>query len=277
MGGAASFREFAGSAGTTSDILALDLTTGASFRVTDKLSVGAAFLLSFAMSDLALVQASGATNDYAVGGTFGLNYELPMESSIGAYYRTRLRYTFDNQFSIDPPGRERPTIFRDISMDRPAVVGLGLANRSLMDGNLLIAVDAMYILWQDARLLSDMYKNQWVIAVGGQYTMNRLALRAGYAFNTQIMRPDVGFEAGGFTIGTAAVQYFQATQAPAISQHRITVGAGLKDVLPNIDVDFYLGGQIRAAQDFGEHTQGSYLAWFTGFGLTWHFGCEPKN
>jgi len=274
MGGSASFRELPGSAGTTADILALDLTSGLSMRVTDKLSVGATFILSFAIADLALVQSSGATNDYAAGGSFGANYELPMESSIGVYYRTRMRYTFDAMFGIDPPGRNRPTNFRDINMDRPDVVGLGLSNQSLMDGKLLLAFDMMFINWENARLLKSMYKNQWAFGVGSQYQMNRILLRAGYAYNTNPMRDDVGIDVSGFNIGGAAVNYFQATQAPSISQHRITAGTGVRDIIPNVDFDFFVGGQLRAAQDFGTHTSGSYLAWYTGFGLTWHFGGE---
>ena len=276
-GAAASFREQPGSVGTTADLLALDLTNGFSVRLSDKLSVGGAFILSTGIADLALVQTSGATNDYAAGGAFGISYELPRESSLGVYYRTPIQYSFDALFSIDPPGRTRPRVFRTINMDRPGTYGLGVANQSLMGGDLLLAVDVMYIDWENADLFSSMYKNQWTIALGTQYSLDCWRLRAGYAYNTNPIRNNVGIDVSGFTIGTAAVQYFQATQGPAISQHRLTGGVGKKDLLPNVDLDLFAGGQFHAEQNFGVHTSASYIAWFAGFGLTWHFGAHETG
>ena len=45
--------------------------------------------------------------------------------------------------------------YHDLLVSQPETIGLGWANRSLMDGNLLIAADVYYKLWEDAPLWQD--------------------------------------------------------------------------------------------------------------------------
>ena len=58
------------------------------------------------------------------------------------------------------------TNYQDVHIAQPTTLGLGIANRSLMDGNLLIAADVYYKLWEDAALWQDVMVNQWAFAVG---------------------------------------------------------------------------------------------------------------
>ena len=60
--------------------------------------------------------------------------------------------------------------YRDLRIDQPETVGFGFANRSLMDGNLLIAGDVYYKLWENAALWQDVFVNQWAFAFGTQLT-----------------------------------------------------------------------------------------------------------
>ena len=58
----------------------------------------------------------------------------------------------------------------------------------------------------------------------------------------------------------------------AISQHRITGGVGISDVLPGVDFDLLAGGMFEDSQRFGV-TTASLASYWVGAGLTWHFGC----
>lgn len=271
-GAATDFRQIPNAVGTSAQLLALDITSGASVQVTPKLSVGAALVITYGLTELGTAQASGATYDYAAGGTFGISYELPLESTVGAYYRTQMNYTFDNLYRL-PNGR-----FRDINLDRPPVWGVGLANRSLMDGRLLLGLDVMYVQWSEADLWKAIYQDQWALACGAQYSLGRVVLRAGYAWNENPLRPEVGVELNdGLNVGGNLLRYLQATQGPAISQHRITTGFGIKEILPSVDLDMFAGAQLRQSQSLGLGSSASYVAWFAGFGLTWRFGYCPSE
>jgi long-chain fatty acid transport protein len=265
------YRHLPGSAGLTAELLALDVTSGAAIRLTDRLSVGANSVVTFGLADVGLVQTSGAVHDYAIGGTFGAAYDLPLQTTVGANYRTQMNYTFDSLFQL-PTGQ-----FRDFNLDRPANVGLGIANRSLLGGDLLLAFDVQHIFWEDADLWKTIYVNQWTYAVGTQWSVGDWRLRAGYSYNTNPIRGDVGVEVNGFTVGRNAIELLQATQAPAFAKHRISGGFGLRDLLPGIDVDLYAGGMFRAEEQFGPHTSASIRSWFAGFGLTWRFGATPAK
>ena len=69
---------------------------------------------------------------------------------------------------------------------------------------------------------------------------------------------------------TAALQYVQAL-LPAINNHRISGGFGVRDVLPGVDFDFFGGGMFDQFQRFGA-SAGSIESYWVGMGLTWRFG-----
>ena len=52
-----------------------------------------------------------------------------------------------------PSARSQPG-YRNITIAQPTTFGLGVANRSLMDGNLLLAADVYYKLWDDSLRLA---------------------------------------------------------------------------------------------------------------------------
>ena len=110
------------------------------------------------------------TPDYALRSTLGANYQLTDCTTLGAYYQTRQSYTFDNAFLIDRPNLE---VSNDVKMDLPQNIGFGLANHTLMDGRLLVGVDVLYKLWDEADLFGSVYDNQWVLQLGTQYTVGR--------------------------------------------------------------------------------------------------------
>ena len=160
----------------------------------------------------------------------------------------------------------------DVRMDLPQNLGFGFANTSLMDGCLLLGIDVPYKLWDQAAMYDAIYDNQWVVQVGGQYTMGRVKLRAGYAWAQNPIDDTPEINVGGVPLGELpAVRYTQGLLA-VTSQHRISAGIGMSDVLPGIDLDLMAGGMFRDEEQLGDFTTTSIESYWVGLGLTWRFG-----
>jgi long-chain fatty acid transport protein len=271
-GAGVDIRHIPQSNGTHASIIALDILAGAGVDLTDRLSLGASITLSNATMDGPFVGISGSSSDYGLRGTVGFDYELSADTTIGAFWKTKAGYTFENLAGF------APGTFLDVSVDRPSVLGLGISNSSLMEGRLLLAFDAVYQEYTDAALFGAIFDDQWALQFGTQYSLNeRIRLRIGYAWNENPMRDAVGGSAGGILPpgGAAHVQYLEALFA-AIPQHRVTGGVSVHDVLPGIDWDFYAGGMFEDSQTFGV-TTATVKSYWVGTGLTWRFGrgdCE---
>jgi long-chain fatty acid transport protein len=158
-------------------------------------------------------------------------------------------------------------------MDLPQNIGLGVANTALMDGCLLVGIDVLYKLWNQAALYDAVYDNQWVVQVGAQYTRGRCRLRVGYAWAQNPIDDTPGNNIGGVIQpgDLAAVRYTQGLLA-ITSQHRISGGVGIVDVLPGIDMDLMAGGMFRDEEQLGDSTTTSIESYWIGLGLTWRFG-----
>jgi len=269
-GGFVDFRNVPQSHGTSTGLAIFSMPLTLGIQVTDRLSVGASGALGIAFFDGPFVGVDGMTPDYALRGTLGANYQLSDFTTIGAYYQTEQSFRFDNAFVLNPgPGQ----IATDVNMQLPQNFGLGIGNNALMDGQLLVAVDVLYKTWDDADLFKAIYNNQWVVQLGTQYTMGKYKLRAGYAWAENPLDPTPGNNIGGVIQpgGLRAVRYTQGLMA-ITSQHRISGGIGMTDVLPGVDMDLMAGGMFRDQQQLGDATQTSIMSYWIGFGLTWRFG-----
>ncbi len=77
---------------------------------------------------------------------------------------------------------------------------------------------------------------------------------------------------GGVPLGNLpAVRYTEGLFA-ITSQHRISFGVGVVDVLPGIDLDMMAGGMFKDTEQIGAFTTTSIESYWIGFGLTWRFG-----
>ena len=274
-GGFVDFRHVPESHGTNSAMAIFSLPMAVGVDMTDSWSLGASMALGIAFFDGPFVGASGMTSDYALRGSVGSNYELSEWTTIGAYYQTEESFQFDNGVVLNPGPTQ--TNF-DVQMDLPQNIGLGVANNRLMDGKLLVAVDTLYKLWDEADLYNAVYDNQWVVQVGSQYTMGRYRLRAGYVWAENPIDQTPGANVGGVVQpgDLAAVRYTQGLLA-ITGQHRISGGIGVADVLPNIDMDMMAGGMFRDTEQLGSFTTTSIESYWVGFGLTWRFGEDGKS
>lgn len=269
-GAGVDFREVPASNGTYASLVALDIIAGAGVCLTERLSLGSSIILSNATMGGPFVANSGSSIDYGLRGSVGADYQLTPDTNLGVYWKTKTSYTFENlvTFPIQAPG-----VYFDVKADRPQCMGLGIANKTLMDGRLLLAVDAVFQEYSGTELFGELFKNQWAVQFGTQYTINdRVRLRLGYAWNQNPMRDSVGDRLGGLLPpgGVAQVQYTEALFA-AIPQDRITGGVSLTDVLPGVDLDLLAGGMFEKSQTFGI-TTASVESYWVGAGFTWRFG-----
>ncbi len=264
---AVDFRHVPESNGTHASLLALDLVNSVAMPLTDRLSVGASFHLGTGILDGPFASSSSSQTDYAPRGSIGLNYDLGRGTTFGAYWQTKKSHTFADVVRF--PGGA----FQDINLDMPSNVGLGIANRCLMNGRMLLAMDVIFKQYSDADFFNAIYKDQWVFQLGSQYAVgSKLRLRCGYAFNENPMSATVPGTIGGvIPVGALpAVQYVQG-QFAAVSQHRLTGGVGIRDIMPGVDLDLSVGGMFKGTDTFGG-TTASVESYWAAFGLTWRCG-----
>jgi long-chain fatty acid transport protein len=274
-GGLVDFRHVPESHGTNSGQTIFNMPVALGVDLTDRLSAGAGISLGIALFDGPFVGVGGMTSDFALRGRAGANYLLTDLTTVGTYYETEQSFTFDNAFVLNPGISQTAA---DVQMDLPQNIGFGVANSALMNGSLLIGVDVVYKLWDEADLYAAVYDNQWVVQVGAQQTIGRYRLRAGYVWAENPIDDTPGSNIGGIVQpgDLPAVRYTQALLA-ITSQHRIAFGLGVTDVLPGIDADLMAGGMFRDSEQLGGFATTSIESYWIGVGTTWRFGrgaCE---
>lgn len=272
-GASAHWRDHPGSNGTTVSLMVLDIVSGVGVDITDRLAAGASLSLGTGFLDGPWVGATGNSTAYGLRGRLGMDYDLTDRTTVGLYYQTRQHFTFEENVRFPIPG-PAGDIYLDTDLELPSNYGLGIANNSLMDGRLLIAVDVLYKEWSDADFMRAVYRDQWVFQLGTQYTIGRAKLRLGYAYAQNPLLDTPGGSAGGVTPpgGRPLVSYVQSTLA-VTNEHRISGGIGICNVLPGVDVDIFAGGMFESdGRMLGGAVETSLESYFLGMGLTWHFG-----
>ena len=159
--------------------------------------------------------------------------------SVGAAYALATSLPYSGTTTIDGANAYDAKV-RDFSW--PAELGVGVSSRPLP--GLLVGVDYRHIFWSDAVdtiTVTNAFSGQaqpgyppafdlpfalsWndqdVIAAGAEYTLLGLVpLRAGYAYARSTVGPE----------GVNAL-------FPAIAEHNVTVGAGLRGLVPGLALD----------------------------------------
>ena len=255
----------------STEYMVLALTTGAGVDLTERLSAGATMTLGTGFEQLGLVQNSAMVHDYALRGNLGLDYRLNPCNTMGVFYQTKESFQFPNAVLVNG-------VYRNVNLEQPETIGLGLANRRFMGGDLLLAADVYYKLWEDAAGYSDIFVNQWVYAFGAQLSRGRMKYRAGYSYNTNPVNHNVGSNFSGLPVIQDRIYLLQASETAVINEHRLTGGIGRQDFLfTGLDLDLFAGGLFEAEDDFGPHTSASVAAYYVGMGLTWHYGASASR
>ena len=293
------YRKEPASLGASAELIYVGANFGLSWDLTENLTLGAAATTTYAMLDLGLTSTSANTHDIGFKGSLGLTYKLPHATQLGVFYHSELRQDFDDIIQTSPSGAGGDGQMTNLVIEQPRTLGVGISNEMLMDGNLYLAADVMYKNWANADFWQDVYVDQWIFSMGGQYTMGPWEFRAGYGYAddptrenikglTQLSNACAGLPAaclpiatGNSPVGISVAEYLQAAQTQVIYRHRVTVGAGYKGFLaPFLDLDVHAGYQLEEDRDYGgspggavqaNHTNSEVSSWHTGFALTWHF------
>jgi long-chain fatty acid transport protein len=265
------------SGGTGTGLFVFNLPVSLGVDMTDRWSIGTSVALGIGIYDAPFVGVSNMVMDYAVRGTIGTNYKLNDCNTIGGYYQTKQNFNFENGFIINPGLAQIPL---DVALDMPENLGLGIANTALMDGKLLLGVDLVYKLCDNADTFGTIYDNQLAVQLGSQYSIGKYRLRSGYVWAENPMDQAPGPNIGGvIQTDLRAVRYTQGLLA-VTSQHRISGGVGIQDFLPGIDLDVMAGGMFRDSEQLGNFTSTSIASYWLGGGMTWRFGrgsCDRLN
>ena len=252
--------------GTSAEFVVLGTAVGAGVELTDRLSVGALAAVSTATMDGIFAGVSSEVPDYNVRGSLGLTYDVRPCTTIGAFWKSEEKHTFDNFFR--PATLNAP--FQDVRVSLPEHYGIGIADRSLMGGRLLLGLDLLYYRWEDTDLFGALWEDQFAVQTGMQYTTRRgINLRMGYTFAENASRNIVLQDIGGVINPTPAANYIQAL-FPNINRNRISFGIGVKEILPGVDFDVFAGGMFEETETFGL-TTASVESYWVGFGTTWRF------
>ncbi len=267
-GGGSSYIQSPASNGTSSYLLFLEFAPSVAVALTERLSVGATMFIGDGYASGPFVGVSNMTNAYALRGGVGINYLVGDATRLGAYYQSTQAFRFPNEATLF--GQSRSI---DVDMGLPQTVGMGISNESLMDGNLLLAADALFLDWDSAALFKSIYNPQWVMQLGAQYrATDRLKLRAGYALAENPIDHSFGTSIGPVPVpgGIPAVKYVQS-QFAIVNEHRISGGFGYSDVIPGLDFDAFAGGMFPATEFLGDSTRIDICSYWAGVGFTWHF------
>lgn len=285
------FRQSPESLGAGAEFIIFGVNAGAGFEVTENLNLGLSATISFAQLDFGLASTSAETHDLGLRGTLGLTYDIGA-TTLGAFYQTKQKHEYDSIVAT------APNVFSNVVIEQPANFGFGIANNSLMGGDLLLMADYMFKQWSEAEFWQDVYEDQNVFTLGAQLTSGNWDWRLGYGYADDPTKVDatgpIGslsvVEAGGINggaqlpltgaVGTPVVQYLQATQTEVIYKQRVTAGFGYNNFLgvPFLSLDTHVGLQLEETRDYGTgalpgggHTSAETSSWHTGFGLTWKF------
>jgi len=293
--------------GLGAELIVLGANFGLSWDFTENLTLGTAVTMTYSMLDLGLASTSAQTHDIAFKGSLGLVYKLPHATQIGMFYHSELRQDFDDIIQTSPSaGLSNSNLgfantqsdgrFQNLIIEQPRTLGVGISNTMYMDGDLYLAADLMYKNWGNAEFWQDVYVDQWIFSVGGQYTMGPWEFRAGYGYADDPTRENVdglsqlanacaglpanctSIPTGNSVVGIAVTELLQAAQTQVIYRHRVTAGFGYQGFLaPFLDLDAHVGYQLEEDRTYGEqaafsdHTRAEVSSWHTGFALTWHF------
>ncbi len=266
------FRTAPGSLSPTAELILFGANAGLAYKLNDHWNVGGMLTLGSGYLQVGLLENGSSVHGYGIRATLGTTYEVG-PTTLGAYYRSPLSIKYENATKYSATG------FYDLTVEQPQEVALGIANSSLMNGNLLIEADVTWKNWEQADFYQDIYKDQTVFGLGAQLTQGKFKWRIGYSYADSPIKGNVGSSvgeatslvAGGSTVqlNPTLVRYLQATNAEVIWKHQITAGIGYA-LNNNFHIDVHAATALKEDEQIGG-TKVEASAWQFGAGLSWTF------
>ena len=274
------FRHVEETLGLGAEFIVLGANFSLGWELNEQVSIGGAATVTYAYLDLGLAATSGVTHDTGMRGTLGITYDdIVPGTRLGMFYMTELQHVFDDMVAVpdfDVPadnalegyGQRGKVRYASVPIEEPRTIGIGLANETFMDGNLLVAVDVMWKNWADTDFWGDVYEDQWIYSVGAEMKMGNWRFRGGYGYADDPTDRDadhikalpyvcssattcnaipVGNANDNIVhLGQSVLEYLQASQTEVIYRHRATLGVGYMGFLaPFLNIDGHIGVQFK--------------------------------
>lgn len=285
-GAGSDFRDVPGSLGANGEVIIFMANVGAAYKLTDNLSLGLMTTIGNGYAQVSLNGNSSSAHNFGLRATLGATYDMGA-TSVGGYYRSPMKITYRDYIakgntsgSLAAPGADG---FWSDAWQQPQEFAIGIANNSLMDGNLQINADIIHKDYSGADFYKDFFRDQTVFALGGQLTTGKAQWRLGYSYARDPIKRNlnpgligignnfvIGSPVGPIPVTGAVVEYFQATNAAAIWEHSITAGLGYQ-LLPMLRVDGHFGFAPSESGNIGPANKVEASNWQAGLGFTWAF------
>jgi len=232
------------------ELVSFNANLGLAKQITPELSVGAALTIGFGLAQLGTAGitsgiplgdfggTTGSVHAFGSGLSLGATYAVSRDMLVSAAYKSKLKYNFKDILHTSVGG----VGFQSLAIEQPAEVVLGAAWGK--GGPLLLEADLVWKNWSNANTYRDVWKDQWLLAVGGQYSTGPWKLRAGYHYSSDLMRANPNNTLGGLVglgsvpLGSAAdgaglgevardvIRIVQTTLLPVVMKHTVSAGFG---------------------------------------------------
>lgn len=255
-----------------SEYVVFGANAGGAYDVTEDFTIGATGTLGFGFLEFGLVGNTALSHAFGARGTVGATYDAgPVV--LAASYRSPMELTFRDVTET------QPNTFSDITLENPQQVSAGIATSDSFWDDGLLAADFRWKDWSGADGFQDVWQDQYIFAVGGQYTFDRITLRTGYSYSTDLQKDSVGSSIGGITglaqggvtvpLNPPLVRFVQAALTQPYWQQQIAVGVGFA-ITRHIRLDAQAGYAFDGDRTIGR-TDIAVNQVQAGAGVTWTF------
>ncbi|MEC4749302.1 outer membrane protein transport protein [Methylomicrobium sp. Wu6] len=280
------------------ELLSFSANVGAAYEVTPDLSLGAALTVGFGLGQFGTVGnttglaglsgdfggTTSSVHDISIRGALGATYQLTQDVKLGASIKTPLQYHYQNVLSTTVGGSQA---YQDVKLEQPLEVTWGIAVNATP--NLLLEADVAWKNWSKSSLYKDVYKDQFLAMLGGQYSLGNWQFRSGYSYASKLLRDEPNGTVGGFTgVGTLPldtsvpgvlnsndlIKVVQTTLGPVVWEHTVTAGVGYA-FTPKFRLDSFAAYAFEGTADRSTLALGDYHVnaseWALGAGANFKF------
>lgn len=274
------------------ELISFNANAGYAQKITPELTLGAALTAGFGMAQLGTAGptsgvptgdfggTTSSVHSFGLGFSLGATYEAAPDLKLSAAYKSPVRYKFKDivHTTVDNAG------YQSLTIEQPAELVFGVASGT--QGPWLLEADLVWKNWSRAKTYQDAWKNQWLLALGGQYTTGPWKLRAGYHYSSDLMRKTPNSTLGGLVglgtvplsgpLGTDVVGMVQTSLLPVVMKHTLSAGFGYQ-FNKSMRLDVYgakaFRSDVRRSTPTVANTnyKGEASVWTVGAGLSYAF------
>jgi len=202
--------------------------------------------------------STSSVHDIGFGWSLGATYIVADGITTSLTVKSPVEYKFKNIIYGNPattgggavPGNSANG-WQHLDVEQPLEIIAGVALEDVLMPNLLVELDVIFKNWGDADAYQDAYDDQFLIALGSQYTAGDWSFRAGYTWADQILADNPESTLGQISgvgnlplgpgaaaldtatglgivepLATDFIDIVQMSLLPVIWEHTFTAGAG---------------------------------------------------